>query len=135
MNLSRQNIVHENVINLFVPYEEVTKYLNAVDFAVVWRDNNIVNKVASPVKFSEYVCTGLPVIANNGVGLIEDYINNTKFGNVIESFDEINDHLIDDLLKLQRIDICNYGHQFFSSDAILKSYMSTYSVLLSDFNE
>jgi len=48
-----------------VPYEEVTKYLNAVDFAVVWRDNNIVNKVASPVKFSEYVCTGLPVIANN----------------------------------------------------------------------
>ena len=56
MNKSKKELHHKNVINKFVDYYEIPNYLNAADIAVIWRENSIVNKVASPVKFSEYIC-------------------------------------------------------------------------------
>ena len=126
LNLSRQNIEQKNVINLFVPYNEVPKYLNAVDIAVIWRKNDIVNNVASPVKFSEYVCLGLPVIANDGVCLINEYIDKTKFGKIINNFDEINDDLISELLKSDRKEISDHAFNHFSYNAILDQYLLIY---------
>ena len=130
LNLSRQKIDKKNVINLFVPYEEVPKYLNAVDLAVVWRDDNIVNNVASPVKFSEYVCVGLPVIANNGVRLIENYINETKYGQVIDGFDEIDDQLVENFISLDREKISEEGFNKYSSKTIIDQYLSMYSDMM-----
>lgn len=130
LNLSRQKIDKKNVINLFVPFEEVPKYLNAVDLAVVWRDDNIVNNVASPVKFSEYVCVGLPVIANNGVRLIENYIKETKYGQVIGGFDEIDDQLVENLISLDRKKISKEGFNKYSSRTIIDQYLSMYSDML-----
>ncbi len=130
LNLSRQIIEQKNVINLFVPYEEVPKYLNAVDIAVIWRKNDIVNNVASPVKFSEYVCLGLPVIANDGVCLINDYIDKTNFGKIINKFDDIDDELINHLMKLNKSAITDYTYSHFSSHAIINNYLSMYKKLL-----
>jgi len=114
------------VITLFVPYEEVPKYLNAVDVAVVWRDNDIVNQVASPVKFSEYICSGLPVIANDGVSLIKNYIQETGFGVVINSFDDINEKLVNKLNMLNRDEISIKGAELFSSETIIDQYIKMY---------
>lgn len=127
LNLSRQNIEQKNVINLFVPYDEVPKYLNAVDIAVIWRKNDIVNNVASPVKFSEYVCLGLPVIANDGVCMINEYIDKTNFGKIINKFDDINEDLITSLIKLDRKEISNYAFDHFSYNAIIDQYLLTYN--------
>jgi len=49
---------------------EMPLYLNSADAAIIWRDKSIVNKVASPVKFSEFICCGLPIIANYSVDMI-----------------------------------------------------------------
>ena len=89
LNLSKKKIEHKNVINKFVSYSEVPFYLNAADVAIIWRDKSIVNKVASPVKFSEYVCCGLPVIANESVDMIKDYIKKNSCGLLINSLDDI----------------------------------------------
>ena len=62
------------------------KYLNAADAAIIWRDKSIVNKVASPVKFSEYVCCGLPVIANKTVDMINNYILKNDCGLLTDRF-------------------------------------------------
>lgn len=51
-----------------VPNEEVVNYLNAADFGLLFRDDVIMNNVASPSKFAEYILCGLPTIISNGVG-------------------------------------------------------------------
>ena len=38
-----------------IPYNEVGKYLNASDFGIIIRENNIINYVASPTKVNEYL--------------------------------------------------------------------------------
>ena len=47
-----------------VPHKEVAAYMSAADFGILFRDNILVNRVASPVKLSEYLCAGLPVLTN-----------------------------------------------------------------------
>ena len=54
------------IINTFVSHGEVLQALAAADHGVMWRENNITNKVASPTKFSEYLQAGLNIITNDG---------------------------------------------------------------------
>ena len=126
LNLSPNVVKHENVINLFVPYSEVSNYLNAADIGIVWRNDDVVNNVAAPIKFSEYVCSGLPVIANNGVDLINVYIEETGFGVTTNSINLLDINVIDKLLSMDRKEISHYGHQIFSLDVISKQYRSLY---------
>jgi hypothetical protein len=89
LNLSKTALDMPGVINRFVEYHEMPAYLMAADVAVLWRDDNVVNHVASPVKFSEYVCCGLPVILNGAVRGARDYVTETGAGQVIEALGEI----------------------------------------------
>ena len=84
------------------------------------------NQVASPVKFSEYVCSGLPVIANDGVCLIQNYIQNTGFGEIINSFDDINEKLVTKLKKLNRGEISFKGAELYASNTIIDQYIKMY---------
>lgn len=130
LNLSRREIKLENAINLFVPYKEVPNYLNAADIGMIWRNNDIVNNVASPIKFSEYVCCGLPVIANNGVCMINDYIAETGFGKIINNFGEVNANIIGELCTIDRSKIANNAKNKFSLEVIAKNYIEIYNKLL-----
>jgi len=47
---------------LTCPYKDVGKYLNAADVGLLIRDNILMNKVASPIKLSEYLSIGLDVL-------------------------------------------------------------------------
>jgi len=130
LNLSKTEIINTNVINRFVPYREVPQYLCAADIGIVWRNSDIVNKVASPVKFSEYVCCGLPVISNNGVDLITKYINETGYGRIISNFSEINPDLLSSLTQLDRKKISDYSRNVFSSRVIVNGYLKSYDNLM-----
>lgn len=48
--------------------DEVPHYLAAADCGFLLRDDSVVNKVASPTKFAEYLAAGLPVITTETVG-------------------------------------------------------------------
>lgn len=130
LNLSKTEINSTSVINRFVPYQEVPEYLCAADVGIVWRNSDVVNKVASPVKFSEYVCCGLPVIANNGVDLITKYINETGYGRILSNFSEINPDLLSSLSQLDRNKISEYSRNVFSSRVIVNGYLKIYDNLL-----
>ncbi|HSW54553.1 MAG TPA: glycosyltransferase [Ignavibacteriaceae bacterium] len=127
LNLSKKEIRHTNIINKFVSYSEMPEYLNAADCAIIWRDKSIVNEVASPVKFSEYICCGLPVISNASVNLIKDYLEKEDYGLIINSLDELN------LIKLQKLKLndrnstSQRGILKFGVDAITTSYLTIYS--------
>ena len=59
----------ENEITIMsVNRPEVARYLSASDVAILLREESVVNRVASPTKFSEYLLCGLPVIISPQVG-------------------------------------------------------------------
>ena len=132
LNLSKIKFDHKNVISLFVHYSEVPKYLNASDISIVWRNDDVVNNVACPIKFGEYVCCGLPVVANNGVDLINKYIEETEYGIVISDFKEINDQNIKRLANLNRETISKNARLLFALKNVVKGYMSLYKEIIKD---
>lgn len=130
LNLSKKEIIHKNVINLFVPYREVHKYLNASDIGVIWRNDDVVNNVACPIKFSEYACCGLPIVANNGVDIINNYISKTGFGLTIKNFTDITDENVKKLISFDRNEINKYASSLFSLKVISDRYIAMYKEIL-----
>ncbi len=129
LNLSKKNIEHKNIINKFVSYSEMPSYLNAADVAIIWRENSIVNKVASPVKFSEYICCGLPVISNDTVDMIKEYIKKNSCGLVINSLDDIDIDSLNHLKQIDRKIISETGLSNFGIDKINDQYSQIYSAI------
>jgi hypothetical protein len=129
LNLSKSKIEFKNVINKFVSYSEVPNYLNAADVAIIWRDKSIVNKVASPVKFSEYVCSGLPVIANESVDMIRDYIKKNSCGLIINCLDNIDINTLNQLKQIDRQAIAETGLSNFGIDKIIDRYSQIYEAM------
>jgi len=58
----KNSIKTDNMYINQIPYNEVGKYLNASDFGIIIRENNIINYVASPTKVNEYLACGLKII-------------------------------------------------------------------------
>lgn len=130
LNLSKSKIEIKNVINKFVSYYEVPFYLNAADVGIIWRDKSIVNKVASPVKFSEYVCCGLPVIANESVDMIKEYIKKNSCGLVINSLNDIDINSLNQLKQIDRQAIAETGLSNFGTEKIVDRYSQIYSEII-----
>jgi len=130
LNLSKKEILHKNVFNKFVSYSEMPSYLNAADVAIIWRDKSIGNKVASPVKFSEYICCGLPVIANSSVDMISEYITKHDSGVLIDSLDDIELRTLKDLKQKNREKISETGILNFGIETIVDKYLKTYSSII-----
>ncbi len=130
LNISRQKILNENVINEFLDYCEVPSRLNAADIAILWRDNSIVNEVSSPVKFSEFVCCGLPVISNYSINVVTDFIEKTNAGLVLNSLEEIDLEKMKFLRTLNRQVISSWGSKMFGIENITNSYLRIYFSLI-----
>lgn len=126
LNLSKKVINHKNIINRFVSYSEIPAYLNAADAAIIWRDKSIVNKVASPVKFSEYICCGLPVIANNSVDMIKKHLTEFDCGIMIDSFASIEPVTLKNLNKKNRKMISETGIVNFGIETVVENYLQIY---------
>ena len=132
LNLSKVYVDHPNVITKYVKYEEVAGYLSAADVALIFREKNVVNEVASPVKFSEYLCSGLPVVSNKNVKMIKDCIENTGYGLLIDSIDEITSQEIDKLCDISRSNISEYGRNNFGIESVAEGYLKIYKIMTED---
>jgi hypothetical protein len=130
LNLSKVEIAAPGIINRFVPYSDVYKYLAAADAAILFRSNSVVNWVACPVKFCEYLCMGLPVISNGNVELIESLIKLTSYGILVNDASAF--HAIDDALffNQQRENISAFGRNEFGIEAVAEKYQKAYQKLL-----
>jgi hypothetical protein len=70
--LTKKVVCDKRVVSRYVKFSEMPGYLSAADFGLMFRRQHIVNTVASPIKFSEYLCCGLPVIHNGTVPMVEN---------------------------------------------------------------
>lgn len=69
-----------------LPTQDVAEELKKHDFGFLLRDEILVNQVASPIKFLEYIGNGVIPIISQGVGDYTDICRETGIG-VIESAD------------------------------------------------
>jgi glycosyltransferase involved in cell wall biosynthesis len=67
-----------------VPHAEVPRHLASIDLGLLLRNPSPVNRVASPVKFAEYLWCGAPVLVSAGVGDCTDLVRREGVGFVDE---------------------------------------------------
>ena len=65
-------------------HKEVLQDLKNYDFGFLLRDDIIVNNVASPIKFLEYISNGVIPIMTNGIGDYSGVVRNYKVGVVLD---------------------------------------------------
>jgi glycosyltransferase involved in cell wall biosynthesis len=73
---------------LSVAPAEVPSYLSASDVGIAFYKPTFSRLATSPVKVSEYLACGLPVIINAGVGDSDTLVAAQKVGGVVKDFDE-----------------------------------------------
>lgn len=83
--LCKYTIPKERIKILAVSPLDVTNYLNASDICLLIRKNDIVNNVASPTKFGEYLCTKNRIIISKGVGDFSTLMAKSNYGVCIEN--------------------------------------------------
>jgi glycosyltransferase involved in cell wall biosynthesis len=65
--------------------ELVPHYLAAADVGLLSRASGLDSRVSSPIKFGEYLASGVPVIASDGIGDVSDLIRQEQLGLVLPS--------------------------------------------------
>lgn len=66
---------------------EIPRYLSGADASVSFIKNCYSKQASSPTKNAEYLASGLPIVANSGVGDVDELINGDKVGVLIDRFD------------------------------------------------
>ena len=82
--LARVGVAAEDVTIRSAPHDQVASYLMAADVGILLRENTLTNRVASPVKFAEYLRCGLPVILTPYVGDYGEFAQKYDVGRMIE---------------------------------------------------
>ena len=132
--LSRDNLAIEEKLKQYpalknklqyksVANNEMINYLNTADFGLLLRDNVLMNNVASPSKFAEYMLCGLPCIISEGVGDYTEFCRNEGVGVVVNESEMNNWNLFDykriSEAKFDRISIAGIGQTYFSKQRAL----------------
>lgn len=95
-----KNKVEENSFKVkHVKHKDLYSELEKCDIALLVRENNLVNRVSSPIKFSEYLISGLFVIMSDDIGDASSIIKNNGNGFVFKSIDELTENVIKDIMK------------------------------------
>jgi len=115
---------------LDVENEQIFKFLDAADFGVLFRENTIMNNVASPSKFSEYILCGLPVIISEGVGDFSKFTIDHKLGHIVTDSELKYPHRINfDYLLERRFDrqyISQIGLKYLSKNSIINELVKNF---------
>lgn len=75
----------KQVARKWLPHKEVQNYLSIGDYGILIRDENVTNKVASPVKFAEYLSAGLQVLISPNLGDFTELVKSNGLGKVISN--------------------------------------------------
>lgn len=64
----------------YLPSNMLTNYLRYCDFGVIFRDDNIINKVSSPIKISEYIMNDMKILYTGSIGDFDKILNHYECG-------------------------------------------------------
>ncbi len=118
-DLKIMQLYSEKINIAFVKPNEVKEYLYMCDYGIIYREQSITNKVASPVKFAEYLSCGLKVLISENLG---DYSELVKKENI--AFDENN---IDNVSYAEKTRINNISKLLFVKETYKEHYLTLLS--------
>ncbi len=89
--LSKENIDNKyfkqkypnRVFIKWLEHKDVLSYLHCCDYGLLLREQSYTNKVASPVKFAEYLYAGLPVLITENLGDFSKYVVENDCGFIV----------------------------------------------------
>lgn len=134
-NLAKQRIVDENlnqnIIVLSTSRSQVPELLHSLDVLISFISSTYARQASSPTKIAESFACGIPIISNQGVGDVEDHINDINGGKIIsntlqETLEKMLPSL-DEIVALDREKIRNKAKEFLSLDIALQRYKDVYS--------
>jgi glycosyltransferase involved in cell wall biosynthesis len=109
------------------PHSEVAGYLCAGDVGILVREDTLTNNVAAPIKFSEYMCCGLPCIISANIGDTAEIILKGNAGIILDSKRQFPTHSeFQKLLLLNREEISKFMCQEFTSEIFLPKIFKIY---------
>jgi len=131
--LAKEHIEIDKIIDKYpgriyrkwVDYSEVDDYLILGDYGLLIRESNVTNRVASPVKFAEYLMAGLNVIITPELGDYSEFVGENQCGFII--YPEIN-ALLNKVLQNQKERNQALAEKFFSKSSM--SIINLYKGLL-----
>lgn len=77
------------VFQTLLPQDYVHSALSKCDYGMILRENNVTNRVASPVKIAEYLYAGLKVILSPNIGDYSELLIQSGFGIIVENHFEV----------------------------------------------
>jgi hypothetical protein len=112
----------KNVTLKKVPFAQVNQYLNAADVGMIIREQNDLNRAASPTKFAEYALSGLSVCFSKGIGDLENYAKNIEVNNQLDNQD------FNDIHNLEmRILTAKKAKKIVSKKSVMQQYQEIYA--------
>ena len=70
----------ERVFHQWVDHCEVSNILTGCDYGLLLREKSVTNQVAFPVKFAEYLASGLPVLISENIGDVSEFVSKNHCG-------------------------------------------------------
>ncbi|MGZ3921461.1 MAG: glycosyltransferase [Bacteroidia bacterium] len=92
---------------------EVPAYLSIADYGLLIREKSITNRVASPVKFAEYLACGLPVIISEELGDYSEFVNENKCGYLSGQTMRLKPLTFDEKLTIRKMALLKFTKQSF----------------------
>lgn len=117
-------------------YGELPDFLVHCDAGLIFYKQSFSRLACSPVKLSEYLACGLPVIISSGVGDAERIIRKERIGSVVDEFnDRCYRAALDELLEIKRNTpdlkeaCCGVAKEYFSLEKGVTLYQGLYDKL------
>jgi hypothetical protein len=114
----------DRIITKWVKPNEVRSLLITADYGLLIRENSITNKVASPVKFAEYLSCGLQVIISDNIGDFTDFVVKQQCGSLYASTNKISPVNYQQKLHSNKLTITHFTK---GSGEIVKGYEKLFS--------
>lgn len=81
-----KNITFETYNN----YEALIDRISKASMGIIFRDNNIVNRCASPFKIIDYIKAQLPIVMSKDIGDYSEVFKDSKFVHLVSSNNNLN---------------------------------------------
>jgi len=112
-------------------YHQLGDHIMCFDVGFLLRDRMMLNHVASPTKFAEYMLCGVPAFISAGIGDLENIVQSQKVGVLVHDLSDDGEigRVVDQLLQMRfdRKSISRFGQSFFARESYLSVYQQLYS--------
>lgn len=98
---------------LTVEHDLMPHYLAAADLGFLLREKHLLNKVANPGKFTEYVMCGLPVMMTDEIGDYSEIMKTQELGIVVQNIND-EEEMIEKFAGFRKLEVDNAARNRFS---------------------